>query len=225
MQKIAVGAVAVLAISVAGGAVAATKLSSPEEESKAVVNDAASRLGVTPERLTNALKEAMKARVDAAVQAGRLTEAQADQIKERIDQSEVPMLGGPGGKGGHHRGGFHHHGLETAAGYLGMSEAALETAVEGGKTLAQVAKDRGKSVEGLVNALVADKKQRIDQAVEDGDLTKAEANRIVAEMRSRVTDMVNGKRPERRHFDKGFGFRAPPPGESGAVFVPDAQTF
>ena len=45
--------------------------------------------------------------------------------------------GGPG-----HHGPGRMHGLDAAAKYLGMTEAALRNALEGGKTLAQVAKDR-----------------------------------------------------------------------------------
>ena len=45
-----------LAVSGAGGAVAATKLRTPEQESRAVLNDVADQLGVTPERLSNAFK-------------------------------------------------------------------------------------------------------------------------------------------------------------------------
>ncbi|HEU6444401.1 MAG TPA: hypothetical protein VFL61_05015 [Gaiellaceae bacterium] len=207
MQKIAAGAVAVLAVGVAGGAVAATRLSTPEQESKAVVDDAASRLGVTPQQLTNALKGALKARVDAAVKAGRLTQAEGNRVKERIDANEIPMLG-LGGPHGHHRMGFH-HGLDAAAKYLGMTEAALRTQLESGKTLAQVAKAKGKSVDGLVNVLVAEKKERIDQAVENGDLTRAQANQILEDIRGRTEDMVNGRMPARPHF-KRFSGRGPP---------------
>lgn len=207
MQKIAAGAVAVLAVGVAGGAVAATRLSTPEQESKAVVDDAASRLGVTPQQLTNALKGALKARVDAAVKAGRLTQAEGNRVKERIDANEIPMLG-LGGPHGHHRMGFH-HGLDAAAKYLGMTEAALRTQLESGKTLAQVAKAKGKSVDGLVNVLVAEKKERIDQAVENGDLTRAQANQILEDIRGRTEDMVNSRMPARPHF-KRFSGRGPP---------------
>ena len=88
-------------------------------------------------------------------------------MKAAIDRESVPMLG-PGFRHGGPR--FHreHHGLEAAAKYLGMTEAALRAQLESGKTLAQVAKDRNKSVDGLVTALVAEKKARIEQAVKDG---------------------------------------------------------
>lgn len=210
-QKIAAGVVALVAVSGAGAAVAATKLGSPQEESRAVVNDAANQLGVTPARLTTALKTALKNRVDAAVTAGRMTKAEGDALKARIDENALPLFG-PGGKRhggpGHFKRG--HHGLDAAAKYLGLSETALRTQLESGKTLAQVAKDRDKSVDGLVDALVADKKAGIQQAVKDGRLTQAEADEFVADLKARVTDMVNGRMPERgrrgfHHFGPGDG--------------------
>jgi polyhydroxyalkanoate synthesis regulator phasin len=212
-QKIAVGAIALLAVAGAGAGVAATKLGSPQEESRAVVNDAANQLGVTPERLTTALKTALKNRVDAAVTAGRMTKAEGDALKARIDENALPLFGPggfrhgrPGGPGHDRNFEFRHaHKLDAAAKYLGLTESALRTQLESGKTLAQVARARDKSVDGLVNALLAESNKRIDQAVKDGHLTKAEADEFRAGLKTRITDMVNGRFPARpghmfRHF-------------------------
>ncbi len=193
-QKIAAGVVALVAVSGAGAAVAATKLGSPQEESRAVVNDAASQLGVTPERLTTALKTALKNRVDAAVEAGQITKAEGDALKTRIDENALPLLG----PGRHRHGGLGHlerpgHGFDAAAKYLGLSRAALRAQLEGGKTLAQVARDRGKSVNGLVDALVAEKKAHIQQHVKEGRLTQAQADEFLSGLKARVTNMVNGR--------------------------------
>lgn len=220
IQKIAAGVVALVAVSGAGAAVAATKLGSPQEESRAVVNDAANQLGVTPERLTTALKTALKNRVDSAVKAGQLTKAEGDALKARIDQNALPLFG----PGKHFRGGPGHfkreaRGLDAAAKYLGLSEAALRTQLEDGKTLAQVARDRDKSVDGLVDALVADKKAHIQQHVKEGRLTQAQADEFVAGLKARVTDMVNGRMPERgrRGFHR-FGPGAAP--GAGGIELP-----
>ena len=80
----------------AAGAVAASRMLSPSEESKAVIDDAAAQLGIEPRTLTDALKQALKNQVEEAVEAGRLTEEQADELKERIDSGEYPILGGLG---------------------------------------------------------------------------------------------------------------------------------
>ena len=193
------------ALAVAGGAaaIAATTADSPQEESKAVVEDAAKQLGVTPGKLSSALKKALENRVDAAVAAGRLTKEQGDAIKARIEAEDYPMLGGFGL--GHHGGpGMHGFGhLDAAASYLGLTEAELATELSGGKTLADVAKAKGKSVDGLVSALVADEKKELDAAVAAGRITKAQADEMLASAKQRFTDMVNGTLPDRGHGPLG----------------------
>ena len=68
-RKVIAGAAAALAVGGAGAGVAATKMttSSPSEESKAIVNDAAKSLGVEPSKLSAALMKAYEDRIDAAV--------------------------------------------------------------------------------------------------------------------------------------------------------------
>ena len=207
-----VAVVAALVVVVgAGAAVGATGALSPKQESEAVVNDAAEELGVEPSELTAALKKALKNRVDAAVAAGRLTEAQGQAMKERIDAGEVPLVGfGPGpGHGHHHHGLF--GGLDAAADYLGMTEAQLRTALDGGKTLAQVAKSKGKSVDGLVKALVADAKARLAEAVKDGRLTQAQSKAMQSGLEARIAEQVRSTRPARPMHGPGPGF-FPAPG-------------
>jgi hypothetical protein len=206
--KLVAGAVAAAAIAGGGAAVAATQLRSPSEESQAIVNDAAAQLGVPPQALSNALKKALENRVDAAVADGRLTKAQGDALKERIESGQAPLFVGPGlGFGGH--GPFEHHlgDLDAAASYLGLTEDQLRTQLQSGKTLADVAKAQGKSVDGLVDALVAAAKQHLDEAVADGRLTKAQEDQILSDLKQRITDRVNGKLPQ---FNDRRGFRAPP---------------
>ena len=211
-RKIVAGAVAALAVGGAGGAVAATQFSSsPSQESQAVITDAAKKLGVEPSALSSALKTALEDRVDAAVAAGRMTKAQGDKLKQMIESNGFPLLAGPGfGFGFEH----HMHGLPVAATYLGLTEEQLDQKLESGKTLAQVAKDQGKSVDGLVAALKADLKSKLDGAVSAGRLTKAQEEQILKDADQRISAFVNGKllRPppppggffgERHGFDGG----------------------
>jgi hypothetical protein len=211
-RKLVAGAVVGLAVAGGGGALAAEKLGSPSAESEAVVSDAAKQLGIQPSALSNALKNALEHRVDAAVSDGRLTKEQGDALKKAIESGAVPLFGG------FHRGfGFGLHfglfgDLDAAASYLGLTDAELRERLESGKTLAQVAKDQGKSVDGLVQALVDAAKKRLDAAVSAGRLTKEHEDSILTELKQRITDFVNGMRP--RFHDDGFrGFRefGPPP--------------
>lgn len=166
-MKLVVALLAFALLAGGGAAIAGTGVFSPTQEREAFLNDAAKQLGVEPSELSAALKTASKKRVDAAVAAGRITKAEGDRIKSRVDAGEGPLFFGLGRPGfGHGPRGFGPHKrhlhpgrawLESAASYLGMTEANLRAALEDGKTLAQVAKDRGKSVDGLVQAMVAEK--------------------------------------------------------------------
>jgi hypothetical protein len=203
----AVGA-AVVAVVAAGGAVAATQILSPKEQSEAVVDDAARQLGIEPSQLDAALKKALENRVDAAVAAGRLTKEQGEAIKARIASGEVPLFGF-----GRHHGRFGHRGpfgakLDAAASYLGVSEDALRSELRDGKSLAQVARDHGKSVDGLVEALVDRADKKLDAAVAAGRLTKAEKQEMLEGLRARITDLVNGRFPPPfERFGRHFGLR------------------
>jgi len=198
-RKFAVGAAAALAVGGAGAGIAATKLkSSPSEDSKAVISDAAKQLGVQPSKLSSALKKALEDRIDAAVAAGRLTKAQGNELKQRIESNDFPLIAPRFDHDGFGHHGFGHHGfpgLDAAASYLGLSEDALGARLESGKTLAEVAKGQGKSVDGLVAALKADLKQHLDEAVADGRLTQAQADRILSNADSRLKALVNGQFP------------------------------
>jgi hypothetical protein len=209
-SKYAVGAAALL-IATGGGAaaLAASKDSSPGDESKAIIDDAAGQLGISPEKLTNALKKALADRVDAAVAAGRITKAEGDAMKARIQADDFPIIGGP-------HGGFRHFGffgqLDAAANYLGLTEAQLQNELASGKSLAQVAKDHGKAVDGLIDALVASAKQKLDEAVAAGRLTKAEETEMLNGLKDRITNLVNstglgGPHFRGRGFGDGFGVR------------------
>jgi hypothetical protein len=238
-HKILAGAVAALAVAGGGAAIAATQLTTPSQRSAAIVADAAQKLGVEPKALSDALKAAEKKQVDAAVAAGELTKEQGDALKARIEASDYPVVGGalgrgprglfgrgPGGPGGP---GFGHHGgpgapghLDTAATYLGVTQAELWTQLGAGKSLADVAKAEGKSASGLVDALVADEKKELDAAVAAGRLTAAQQKTIEADLEQRVTDMVNGKRPTRPDGARGFRQFGPPAGWAPAFNGPRA---
>ena len=204
-RRIVAAGVAALAVAGGGTALASSGVLSPQQESKAVIDDAAEQLGVSSSELSDALKKAYENRIDAAVAAGRLTQEQGEALKQQIESQDYPLLGPGfghhGGPGGHR---FPH--LDAAAAYLGLSATELRTRLQSGKTLAEIAKAQGKTADGLVTALVADEKKELDAAVSAGRLTQAQADEMLANAKQRFTDLVNGVRPERG--PRGFG---PPP--------------
>ena len=211
--RLAAAAGALVAALGGGAAIAADRLS-PKQESDAVVADAAKQLGVEAAKLEAALKKALSNRVDAAVAAGEITNAQGAVMKERITAEGVPLLG-VGPHGGRHDGGLHLVGLSAAATYLGVTESALRSSLQDGSSLADVARSKGKTVEGLVAAVVAAAKAELAEAVADGRLTEARRTAILADLPARITKMVE-LAPRFRHSG-GMGHGSPhPPG------LPDA---
>jgi hypothetical protein len=86
--------------------------------------------------------------------------------------------------------------------------------------MADIAKDQGKSVEGLVDALMEGVEKTFAEAVEAGRLTQAQADRMLLGLEERITARVNGEAKrgfgEHKRFGQGFEFS---PG-SGSFFAP-----
>ena len=212
-KKLAAGAVAMAALAGGGAAIAAGGIGSSEDQ-QAILDDAAKKLGVEPEALESALEDALAARLDEAVAAGRLTEEQAAELKARLRDGTLPLFGGRGF--GHHHGGLGLHGpelLEAAATYLGLTEEELRSRLEDGQSLAGVAEAEGKSVDGLESALVAAAKERLDEAVEAGRLTDAQREEALERFEEGVDDLVQreglGPRGHHEHGPTAFGHGGP----------------
>jgi membrane peptidoglycan carboxypeptidase len=134
--------------------------------------------------------EALKPLVDD----GTITQAQADAVIAALDAARPEGMGpGGGGPGGHGRG----PGLEVAATALGIDADALRTEIESGKTIADVAADKGVDVQTVIDAIVADMQNHLTEAVTDGRLTQAEADARAADATEHATALVNGEAPGR----------------------------
>ena len=101
---------------------------------------------------------------------------------------------------------------------LAADPVISEFMASNGKTLADVAKAQNKTVDGLVDAIVADAKQHLDAAVKAGRITKSQEDSLLSDIKTRTTDFVNGKAPRFgfRHFDGG-----PPRGDDTGLPGPD----
>src|SRR5919108_60304 len=154
----------------------------------------------------------------AAIAADQLRspKEQGAAIKKRIESGDFQLFGGPGLGPGFHHGPFpgfgFFGGLDAAATYLGLTRTQLESRLNDGKTLAEIAKAQDKSVDGLVNAMYDAAKQKLDDAVSAGRLTKSEEQRVLADLKSRLTDFVNNAQLRlHRDRDGDHDFRGGPP--------------
>jgi AraC-like DNA-binding protein len=196
-RKLAIFVVTLAVAAVGGGAYAATQSSSSRPR-QALLNDVAKRLNVSPAKLRAAFQAAMIDRINAAVKAGRLTQAQGNALKRRIQQGVPfgfmhpgrPRFMVPPGPGGGP--------LGTAAHYLGLTPTQLFNQLRSGKSLAQVAAAQHKSAAGLEKAMVAAIKVRLDEAVKHRLLTAAQEQRILRRLESRIHEKIN---------NRGFGPR------------------
>lgn len=176
-----VGAVA--AAVVAGTAFAQTPTPTPGQSGtnyqQLFENQLASALGITTDKLTSAFTTARNATVDQAVKDGKLTQQQADSIKSK--PATGPGLGFGFGHFGHGpRGGMGFIGgpdVQSAiAGALGITTQELQTQLQSGKTLAQIA---GGNAAAVKTAIVNTIKPKLDQAVKDNKLTQARETQII----------------------------------------------
>ena len=220
-----------------GAAIAAVTKDDPKKTEQAILDDAAKRLDVTPEKLRDALSAAQDAQLDQAVKDGDLTQKQADAIKEaRKDSGRVlagpGLFGGPGPHGvlklrggpgplGKHGFGVRFELFEDLAKALGTSEQKLKEQLRDGKSVADVAKANGKTLADVRSAVRAAMKTRLDKAVEDGDLTRKQADRMLDRISEKVTAIGTAKarrlRGRHHHFRGG---EPPVPAPRPGSFMP-----
>ena len=91
--------------------------------------------------------------------------------------------------------------LDAAAAYVGLTEEGLRLELERGMTLADVARERGRPVGGLVDVLVAPARALVDDAAADGRMTHASAKTALARAEERMHRLVHRRA---NFFNRGF---------------------
>jgi hypothetical protein len=77
--------------------------------------------------------------------------------------------------------------VAVAAKVLGMEQSALVAELNTGKTIADVAKAQGVALEKIVSTFVQPHVDWLNQAVEDGKITQAQADQYIATMKANIT--------------------------------------
>lgn len=125
-----------------------------------------------------AQKAAVRERIEQAVKDGKLTREQADWMLKGLD-SGYALQGGKFG-GFAPRKGAPEAGLAEAAKVLGMTTDELSLQLWGGRTLADLAKQKGvdlqKVQEAIETARKAAMREAIENAVKNGILTREQAD-------------------------------------------------
>jgi hypothetical protein len=157
-------------------------------------------LGISVDEYNAAVDKAEKQTADQAVTDGWLTEQQAELLQWRMDQEATRgldggkgfgMMGGRGMRGPMGMGFGGDNLYSIAADKLGMKLTELLTELQNGKSIADVAKDKGVDTQTIIDAYVAQAKETLDKSVADGNITQKQADYQLEQITQRVTDQID----------------------------------
>lgn len=168
----------------------------------------AANLGIGEDKLKSAIQQTENQTIDEQLAAGKITQEQADKLKQRAangggvhfgfgEKGRGP--GAPGDKGGRELGlgGVDLGGVIQSL--TGLTPEQLKAELQSGKTPQQIAQDHGINIDTLKAKLIENATQRLNQAVTDGKITAAQKDQMLARLSAeidRITNAVkNHKRP------------------------------
>lgn len=118
---------------------------------------------------------------------------------------DAPWNGDPGKMWGRRGPGRHLNLVQATADVTGLTTEAILTELRAGSSPAQVAQANGKTAADVVNALVAQVKTELDQAVAAGRLTQEQADQQLAQATRHAQQHVNqtGLDSDKGDFQRG----------------------
>jgi polyhydroxyalkanoate synthesis regulator phasin len=164
----------------------------------------ASHLGLTEQQLVDAFKAARLEMLDEAVAAGKITQEQADQVRQRIEQSQGLGLGLRGWRV-RALGGV----VRSVAGTLDMTPREILQDLRQGQSLAEIGQAKGVSTDTLKSAILSAAKEKLDQAVANGKLTQDQADKIMTRLTENIDKILNWKRGSSGEGLPGSGAEMP----------------
>lgn len=163
-------------------------------------------LGISTDEYDAAVDTAQEQVLDEAVVEGWLTEDQAQQMRDRMAEGDGPWMG-PGMRGGEFgkmhggRGGFiggpDNSLTSVAAEALDLSVRELMTELQDGKSIANLAGEKGVDVQTIADTYLAQLSETLNEAVADGKLTQARADWMLEQ----ATEQVQERLTEPFEFD------------------------
>lgn len=143
--------------------------------------------------LETALLNAFKAKLDKAVAAGKLDNARAQKLVAAAP-AVIHRLVTHAPKARPAKANVRNGFLKVAADYLDLDRKALVQQLRSGKSLAQVATAKNKSVDGLETVIFNAFKAKVDKAVAAGKLNSAVAQMLLQHAPALIERVVNAHR-------------------------------
>ena len=186
----------------------------------AFLSQLATNLGVTVDKLKGAITQTETQTIDQAVKDGKLTQQQADNLKQGIAQGKEPFgffggsgFGGPGGRGGEAMRVGRGDAVQALANLLKKQPADVMTLMRSGKTLAQILQENNLTEDQVKAEMVSIAQKQLDAAVASGKLTKDQETQALDKIKSAPLNLngpAEGKGFERRGAGPGPNKSATP---------------
>jgi hypothetical protein len=155
----------------------------------------AKQLHVTQQQLEQANQAALKAAIQQAVADGKLTQAEANQIEQKIAANG--SFCHPGAFGGRGHGAFGEYGkslmqarqavVTAVAAKLGISADTLKTDLKNGQDIVTLASQHGVSKSTLNSTILSTVQTQLKDAVNAGTITSQQSQQL----QTMITNQVN----------------------------------
>ena len=166
---------------------------------------AAGVLGISAEEHGAVMDTARQQVIEQAVSEGVLSQEQADGMLERMESGfgfkDMPfgqggrmsgeMGGEMGGRMSGRIGGPENSLISVAADQLGLTVDELLAELEDGRSIADVAEQRGVDAQTIAYAYIAVRTERLDEAVAEGRITQEQADEMLAHVTEEMAEHLN----------------------------------
>lgn len=159
-------------------------------------------LGVETQDLEEAITVVRTEDIDQMVTDGKITEEEAADLKANMEERGV----GFGFMGKDHQGRLQFGSHEEVAEFLGLESDELRGMHDEGLTLAEIADKQGKTREELISFLQYQMEERLNEAVENGDMDQDKADEIYETSEEHINERIDSLRSEGRG-ERGMGSR------------------
>jgi len=191
-------------------------------QSGKTIADIAKEKNVELSTIVDAVVAKAQDNLKTAVTDGRLTQEQADAqivlLKANLNAlftRKMDQQPGQGNRPGFGQGQQTNPVLDVIAKTLGVDAATLQTDLQGGKTIADIAKEKSVELSTVVDAVVAERQTALTTAVTDGKLTQEQADAQIALLKADLNARFSQKMDANGRG--GFGFGGPMGGFGGPM--------
>lgn len=158
-----------------------------------VVISLGTAVGASAHGMGNGKGKGLSTVLSGLVTKGTLTQSQVDAINKGLDDLRANVKADRDAKRAAE--------IKVITDTLGITEADLKTRLQAGDSLATIA---GAKKDALISAIVAAKTKDIDAAVTAGKLTSDQATSMKANLKDRVTKMVESTPGKGPRMDNGM---------------------